>query len=171
MNVQLNFGSVPFNFFILFSVNDSSLEFTAEVSAYTGEIDAVELHYNINGNWDSTEMEQQNNSTTYTASVSDIYDGMLVKYYLLAVNSEGVVQTYPSNAPDNNIVFKKGTPRKLRNIKGRVLSLLTGGAGNNNYWHWLFDVLPRFRLCKKNFNIDKKHSILLPKIQEKFQIS
>ena len=36
----------------------------------------------------------------------------------------------------NNIVFKKGTPRKLKNLKGTVLSLLTGGGGNNNYWHW-----------------------------------
>ena len=39
-----------------------------------------------------------------------------------------------------NIVFKKGTPRKLKSLNGSVLSLLTGGGGNNNYSHWLFDV-------------------------------
>ena len=33
-----------------------------------------------------------------------------------------------------------------------MLSLLTGGAGNNNYWHWLFDVLPRIELS----NLSKK---------------
>ena len=47
------------------------------------------------------------------------------------------------NTEENNIVFKKGTPRKLTNLNGSVLSLLTGGGGNNNYWHWLFDVLRR----------------------------
>ena len=44
----------------------------------------------------------------------------------------------------DNIVFKIGTPRKIRDLNGSVVSLLTGGAGNNNYWHWLFDVLPYF---------------------------
>ena len=46
-----------------------------------------------------------------------------------------------SNVRDN-IVLEKGTPRRLRNLNGIVLSLLTGGAGNENYWHWLYDVLP-----------------------------
>ena len=32
----------------------------------------------------------------------------------------------------NNIVLKIGTPRVLRKLNGVVLSLLTGGAGNNN---------------------------------------
>tara|TARA_Y100000590_G_scaffold454260_1_gene600723 strand:- start:462 stop:1592 length:1131 start_codon:yes stop_codon:yes gene_type:complete len=76
---------------------------------------------------------------------------------------------YNSKIKDN-IVFQKGTPRKLRNLNGSVLSLLTGGGGNNNYWHWLFDVLPRFGLCKKIFNLDKIDCFLLPNIEEKFQI-
>jgi len=50
---------------------------------------------------------------------------------------------------EDNIVFEKGTPRKLKKLNGTVLSLLTGGAGNNNYWHWLFDVLPRFGMYNK----------------------
>ena len=29
-----------------------------------------------------------------------------------------------------------------------VLSLLTGGGGNDNYWHWMFDVLPRIKLSE-----------------------
>ena len=48
---------------------------------------------------------------------------------------------------ENNLVFKKGTPRKLKYVNGSLLSLLTGGAGNDNYWHWLYDVLQRFGLC------------------------
>ena len=49
----------------------------------------------------------------------------------------------------NNIVFEKGTPRKLRKLNGVAASLLTGGGGNSNYWHWLYDVLPRLKLCEE----------------------
>jgi len=64
----------------------------------------------------------------------------------------------------DNIVFSKGTPRILRNLNGSVLSLLTGGAGNNNYWHWLFDVLPRFGLCSQLINLEKIDFFLLPSL-------
>jgi len=70
----------------------------------------------------------------------------------------------------DNIVFTKGTPRKLKNLNGSVLSLLTGGAGNNNYWHWLFDVLPRLALCEKNINLNDVDYFLLPDHIKKFQI-
>ena len=69
----------------------------------------------------------------------------------------------------NNIVFSKGTPRKLRNLNGTVLSLLTGGGGNNNYWHWLFDVLPRLSLCSKFVNLNEIDYFLLPNLLKKFQ--
>jgi len=69
----------------------------------------------------------------------------------------------------NNIVFTKGTPRKLRNLNGSVLSLLTGGAGNHNYWHWLFDVLPRFGLCAKSKKLKDIDYFLLPSLLKNFQ--
>ena len=69
----------------------------------------------------------------------------------------------------DNIVFSKGTPRKLKNLNGTVLSLLTGGGGNNNYWHWLLDVLPRFSLCSKFVNLNEIDYFLLPSILKKFQ--
>jgi capsular polysaccharide biosynthesis protein len=62
----------------------------------------------------------------------------------------------------DNIVFKKGTPRKLKKLAGPVLSLLTGGAGNNIYWHWLFDVLPRLHLCSKVINLEDISYFLVP---------
>ena len=65
---------------------------------------------------------------------------------------------------EDNVVFTKGTPRILRNLKGRVLSLLTGGGGNDNYWHWLFDVLPRLDLCNKYINLEEINYFLLPNL-------
>ena len=68
-----------------------------------------------------------------------------------------------------NSVFEKGTPRILKKINGTVLSLLTGGGGNDNYWHWLYDVLPRIKLSEKFKSIDQIDFFLLPSIKKKFQ--
>ena len=56
---------------------------------------------------------------------------------------------------EQNIVFKKGTPRLKKKINGKVLSLLTGGAGNDNFWHWMFDVLPRIALCEEVIDLSE----------------
>ena len=55
-----------------------------------------------------------------------------------------------------NIIFTKGTPRLQKKINGKVLSLLTGGGGNDNYWHWLFETFPfqRTRFSKYCFAVD-----------------
>ena len=70
---------------------------------------------------------------------------------------------------ENNIVFTKGTPRKLKKLNGSVLSLLTGGGGNENYWHWLFDVLPRLNLCGQTNNLNEIDYFLIPDDIKKFQ--
>lgn len=70
---------------------------------------------------------------------------------------------------EDNIVFKKGTPRIKKNINGSVLSLLTGGAGNSNYWHWMFDVLPRIELANKILDYQKIDNFLVPSVEKKFQ--
>lgn len=71
--------------------------------------------------------------------------------------------------PSNNIVFEKGTPRIKKKLKGKVLSLLTGGAGNSSYWHWLFDVLPRIKLVSHVLSIETIDFFLLPSTKKKFQ--
>ena len=78
------------------------------------------------------------------------------------------LKIYNSKVLDN-IVLAKGTPRKLKIMNSTILSLLTGGGGNNNYWHWLFDVLPRFHLCNKFKNIKDIDYFLLPSLRKKFQ--
>ncbi len=81
-------------------------------------------------------------------------------------------QLRPVNNADanQNIVLKKGTPRLKKKLKGTTLSLLTGGAGNDNYFHWLFDVLPRIKICEKVFDISKIDYFLLPDTKKKFQV-
>ena len=83
--------------------------------------------------------------------------------------------TNANNAKNNveveqNIVFRRGTPRIKKNINGKVLSLLTGGAGNSNFWHWMFDVLPRLALCEEVTDLNFIDFFLLPGTEEKFQM-
>ena len=70
---------------------------------------------------------------------------------------------------EENIVFEKGTPRFKRKIKGNLFSLLTGGAGNSNYWHWLFDVLPRLKILNSHLNPTNINYFLFPSLSENFQ--
>ena len=55
----------------------------------------------------------------------------------------------------NNIVFTKGTPKLKKKLLGTTFSLLTGGGGNSNYWHWLFDVLPRLKILENQINLSE----------------
>lgn len=69
----------------------------------------------------------------------------------------------------NNIVFTKGTPKIKKKLKGSIFSLLTGGAGNANYWHWLFDVLPRIKILTEKENLENIDYFLFPDVNQKFQ--
>jgi len=67
-----------------------------------------------------------------------------------------------------NSVLKKGTPRIKKKITGSVLSLVQG-ASSVNYFHWLFDILPKIFICSKNYNISKIDNFYLSEPQ-RFQI-
>lgn len=69
----------------------------------------------------------------------------------------------------NNIVFTKGTQKILKKISGPLLCMLTGGAGNNNYWHWMYDTLPRIGLVENKYNLKIFKNYLVPNKNYKFQ--
>lgn len=71
-----------------------------------------------------------------------------------------------SNYYLNGKIFPQNPPEPL---KGTVISLLTGGSGINNYYHWLFDVLPRLKLIQDTFSIDSNVTYLLPDNSRPYQ--
>ena len=110
------------------------------------------------------------NSRLYTDRIHDtavLLDNKIIEEPSFQLRYEGPL-IHNSSIKDN-IVFKKGTPRKLRNLNGSVLSLLTGGAGNENYFHWLSDVLPRLGLCDRTVSLSEIDYFLLPDDVKKFQ--
>ncbi len=84
---------------------DSELVFLADVTAYTGIIDAVELYYDIGDGFTAIEMNSQGPGGYFSTVLTGLYNGIIVDYYIQAVNSEGIVETFPSNAPDNSVMF------------------------------------------------------------------
>ncbi len=70
----------------------------------------------------------------------------------------------------NNIVITKGTPRFKKNFDNSILSLLSGGGANKNYFHWLFDVLPRIGIVEGLTHEDFPYYLLCPEFELPFQI-
>ena len=68
-----------------------------------------------------------------------------------------------------NSVLSKGTPKILKEFNGSLLSLLTGGAGNNNYWHWMYDSISRIGILEKNMKLNDFNFFLVPDKKYKFQ--
>jgi len=67
--------------------------------------------------------------------------------------------------PSLNVVIKKGTPKFKKKIKGKVFSLVQGASGNNNYFHWMFDVLPRLIMLEKVYNLNEVDYFYTPQIK------
>ena len=61
-----------------------------------------------------------------------------------------------------NVALKIGTPRILKKVKGKVFSMLSGGAAKTNYFHWLFEVLPRIEILNKIEKIENIDFFLIP---------
>lgn len=58
------------------------------------------------------------------------------------------------NQSNKSIILKKGTPRIKKKIKSNVLILSQGASGNDNYFHWLFDILPKIKIFSETNNLN-----------------
>ena len=67
--------------------------------------------------------------------------------------------------PFLNVVIKKGTPKFKKKFRGSVFSLIQGASGNNNYFHWMFDVLPRLIMLEEVYNLNKIDYFYSPQIK------
>ena len=52
-----------------------------------------------------------------------------------------------------NSVIKNGTPYFKKKFNGRVLSITQGASGHSNYFHWMFDILPKIKLYSEIFDL------------------
>tara|TARA_A100000164_G_scaffold368243_1_gene391218 strand:+ start:1514 stop:2611 length:1098 start_codon:yes stop_codon:yes gene_type:complete len=51
-----------------------------------------------------------------------------------------------------NSALYKGTPYIQKKVYGKVLSLTQGASGHTNYFHWLYDILPKIKLYSEKYD-------------------
>jgi capsular polysaccharide biosynthesis protein len=68
----------------------------------------------------------------------------------------------------SNICLKKGTPRIKVRKNGKLLALIQD-ASENNYSHWLLDILPRIKIFEENNSIEQIDHFLFPELKHSFQ--
>ena len=102
----------------------------------------------------------------YTDKISNI--AVLLEKSLV---NEASIQIRNNNLAkiDENEVLINGTPRLKKKLKGMTVSFLNGGSGLDNYWHWIFEVLPRFAIIEKVLDKKEIDNFLLPDFTTNFQ--
>ncbi|PRY11226.1 uncharacterized protein DUF563 [Pontibacter ummariensis] len=71
--------------------------------------------------------------------------------------------------PDLNNIFEQRYFLPPLKLKGKVFSLLSGGAGINNIGHWFIDVLPRLHLLRKSGLYESIDWFYVPSLQYSYQ--
>ena len=65
----------------------------------------------------------------------------------------------------HNSVLKYGTTKLQHKVSGVVFSLVQGASGNN-YWHWLFDLLPKIEILHRNNMIQHINFFYVPNLNQ-----
>ena len=107
----------------------SSINLTANITSNSGTVEVAELYYNLGNGFINEDMSQEIGDN-YQTTIDNLNDGMIIEYYIQAVNSEGEVQTYPPDAPNNTIVFILGTLPELysNNFESNADGWVVGGV-------------------------------------------
>lgn len=71
--------------------------------------------------------------------------------------------------PENNQLFRQRYFTNPRKYKGVAFQILIGGSGDDNYFHWLFDALPRIHFLKKSGWFDRVDWFVVPSYKHGFQ--
>ena len=162
--LQKIFKKISYGFFI--KIHGKIIKSISSDSDQRIEVKTTEIEKNLKYN-----IYKIVDGRLYTDRIHDtavIIDNKIIQEPSFQLRYDDASRMYNSKV-DDNVVFTKGTPRILKKLNGKVLSLLTGGGGNNNYWHWLFDVLPRLSLCSKFIKLDEINYFLFPNLLRKFQ--
>ena len=64
-----------------------------------------------------------------------------------------------------NSSLTKGTPRFKKKFSGKIFNLTQGGSGNN-YFHFIFDIVPKIYLLSKSLPLDSIDYFYVPEIKK-----
>ena len=104
------------------------------------------------------EIENGRIFTDYVENVAIIYKNQIVNH----VSYQQIKGELKD--PSFNMVIKKGTPKLKKKISGKVFSLVQGASGNN-YFHWMFDILPRLMILEKVYPLSEIDYFYCPQLK------
>ncbi len=157
--LQYYFKNFFYKFFLLFYGKIEKIVFAEKDSR-------IKIEHVLKENSINYKVFLINQGRLYTDRIQDT--AVIVNNSIISGPSHQL-RSFNNSDVEENIILKIGTPRFKKKLNGTVLSLLTGGAGNENYWHWLYDVLPRLALCEQVVNLDEIDFFLAPALDKKFQ--
>ena len=100
------------------------------------------------------------NARIYTDYVSNV--AVISKNNLYKKTSFEGINSKKKNFKFSEIL-KQGTPKFKKKFEGTVLSLVQGASGSN-YFHWMFDILPKIFICSKNISLNNINYLYLPEM-------
>jgi capsular polysaccharide biosynthesis protein len=110
----------------------------------------------------------------YAAKVKDgrIYTDYLENVSI--VNSNNVLVNHVSHQQIDGAMFPsrfnsalvKGTPRLKKKFRGSILCMVQGISAETNYFHWIFDILPRIKLIEKIKNFKSIDYFYFPELKK-----
>ena len=103
-----------------------------------------------------------NDTTAYISANNYLSNASLQYSKFDTINSK-------NNKILKNITLQTGTPRFQKKIKGKILSLLSGGASKDNFTHWFTDVVPRVAIFCKKFKLHSIDKFYVPSLKHQFQ--
>ena len=74
-----------------------------------------------------------------------------------------------NSASKENIILKNGTTKFLKKFNGKIFIAFSGADAKKNYFHWFFDILPRFILLEKFSLIKNIDYFFVPSLNYEFQ--
>ena len=133
----------------------------------SNELNSIDAHYyEVEGL--TYKIVQATDSTIFTNRVDNI--SFIVNNQLVPNVSWQFKDGKVLDDRFNELLIGKIHPRfPPKKIEGTVISLLTGGGGNYNYYHWLYDSLPRLKLCESFLKGESKPRFLVPDNNLRFQ--
>tara|TARA_X000001036_G_scaffold383768_1_gene377345 strand:- start:1211 stop:2281 length:1071 start_codon:yes stop_codon:yes gene_type:complete len=98
--------------------------------------------------------------TDYVENVAFLKNNQIIDHFSY--------QQVKGNLKDSsfNSVLLRGRTRLKKKFNGSIFSLIQGASGNNNYFHWMFDILPKLIILEKIIDVKEIDYFYSPEIKK-----
>ncbi|HEV2330865.1 MAG TPA: glycosyltransferase family 61 protein [Verrucomicrobiae bacterium] len=127
-------------------------------SGFVPSLESLEPSHGVTGNWNVT-MTMTESSEGHPLRVVELAGGKIIGNLRMVATAGDVLigglQSLPSGMDPQNHYLARRRRFRLRKFR-RGTALLLGAANSDNYYHWMLDSVPRWKVLQaaKQFNYD-----------------